>query len=181
MIENLDLLNPKKKYTCKGFEIIPSDYWVEEFLQSLSKISIESRRLLFWDQTNNDLYFDLRSFTRTKGFKFQKQGRAMYWLFNRPKDFYNAWTLDVFNPPDSGINGIDFMKGIPIYFYLVDKFKETLKCKKIRAYVVNDNKQSLRMCQMLVKKGYLELECELKNEVFVHGKDRDLTLFLRSK
>ena len=42
MIENLDLLNPKKKYTCKGFEIIPSDYWVEEFLQSLKSNNQEA-------------------------------------------------------------------------------------------------------------------------------------------
>ena len=47
--------------------------------------------------------------------------------------------------------------------------------------MLNDNIQSMRMCKTLVKKGYLDLECELKNEVFVHGKDRDLALFLRSK
>lgn len=181
MIKSLDLSNSKKKYSHKGFEILPSHYWVEEFLQSLNKLPEESRKLMFWNQTNSDLYFNLRSFSRTKGFRFQKEGRGMYWLFNKPKDFNNAWTLDVFNPPDSGINGIDFIRAVPTYFYIVDKFKETLKCKKLRAFVLNDNIQSMRMCKTLVKKGYLDLECELKNEVFVHGKDRDLTLFLRSK
>jgi hypothetical protein len=69
---------------------------------------------------------------------------------------------------------------VPTYFYLVDKFREIFQCKKLRAFVVNDNIQSLRMCHTLVKKGYLEVECELKNEVNILGKDRDLTLFLRS-
>ena len=52
--------------------------------------------------------------------------------------------------------------------------------QKLRAYVLEDNTQSLRMCNLLVQKKYLTLECKLKNEVCVNGKDRDLNLFLRS-
>jgi hypothetical protein len=181
VIDSLDISDPKKTYNYKGFKISPSHYWVEDFFRSLKKLSQESRKLMFWDQTDNDLYFNLRSFTRTKGFRFEKNGRGMYWLFNEPKDLNTAWTLDVFNPIEEGINGIDFIRAVPTYFYIVDKFAKVFNCKKLRAYVVNDNKQSLRMCQMLVKKGYLEIECELKNEVNILNQDRDLTLFLRSK
>ena len=181
MIHGFDPLDPEKKYYHKGFDILPSLFWYDEFFKDLKSLSRESRRLMFWDQGNAELFFKIKSFTNTKGFSFSRKGRKMYWLFNKPEGLNNAWTLDVFNPPVSGINGIEFIRAVPTYFHLVDQFKKHFKCKKLRAFVINDNIQSLRMCHTLVKKGYLEVECELKNEVFVEGKDRDLTLFLRSK
>lgn len=179
MIGEFDPSNSQKTYQHKGFKISPSTLWVDNFLKDLRDLDKESRKLMFWDQTDGELFFKLKSFT-TKGFSFSKNNNKMYWLFNKPQDFNNAWTLDVFNPPNSGINGIEFIRAVPTYFYLVDKFREIFQCKKLRAFVVNDNVQSLRMCHTLVKKGYLEVECELKNEVNILGKDRDLTLFLRS-
>lgn len=179
MINEIDPSNPEKEYTYKGFDISPSLYWIDDFFIDLKKLSLESRRLMFWDQTDAELFLNLKSFTRTRGFSFSKNGNRMYWLFNMPKNLSNVWTLDVFNPTDRGINGIEFIRAIPTYFSLVDKFQSTFKCKKLRAYVLEDNQKSLRMCNLLVKKGYLKLECKLNNEVFVNGKDRDVNLFTR--
>tara|TARA_B100000424_G_C22914528_1_gene486570 strand:- start:454 stop:999 length:546 start_codon:yes stop_codon:yes gene_type:complete len=180
VIGGLDLSNPKKKYNYRGFEISPSSYWLEDFFIDLKKLSLESRKLMFWDQTDSDLLFALRSFSKTKGYSFSKGENRMYWLFNQPHSLSNVWTLDVFNPQVRGINGIEFIRAIPTYFSLVDDFRRIFKCKKLRAYVLEDNTQSLRMCNLLVRKKYLTFECKLKNEVCVNGKDRDLNLFLRS-
>ena len=47
----------------------------------------------------------------------------------------------------------------------------------MRAIVLKDNEQSIRMCQILVKKNYLKVETELKKDIYVNGKDRDLVYF----
>lgn len=176
-MDKIDFSNPSKKYFDRGFEVTPASFWVKDFFKSLSKLTKEERAQLFWNQTNTELFFDLQKFERTKAFRFEKDGRGMYWLFRFPNEISNVWGLEVFNPKDRGISGIDFIRAIPTYMNMVYQFKDFFRCKKFRAIVFKDNLQSIRMCEILVKKNYLRIETELKNEINVNNKDRDLIYF----
>tara|TARA_B100001094_G_C18072473_1_gene740805 strand:- start:392 stop:931 length:540 start_codon:yes stop_codon:yes gene_type:complete len=176
-MEEIDFLNPNKTYFYKGFKITPPSYWIKEFLNAVNQLSSERRALLFLNQTNAELLFKTKAFRNVKSFRFEKNGRGMYWRITKPEGSENAWGLDVFNPDHGGINATDFVRAIPTYMNLIYQFKDFFKCKKMRAIVLRDNDQSIRMCQILVEKNYLKVEAQLKKDIYINGKDRDLVYF----